>query len=79
MAFEKENVVRLYVKNEGDACLEIRPDLSAPDNGIVIHTPNEASIKWFGKVELTLLPSEAKALGQELIQFADNYNHDCNE
>lgn len=77
MPFIKENITRLYVQNEGDICLEICPDPNAPDNGIMIHTPDETSIKWFGKIEFVLLPSEAKKLGQELIKYANNYDENC--
>ena len=76
MSFEKESVVRLYVKGEGGVCLEICPNPDAPDFGIVLYTPNQKSIDWYGKVNIILNPDECRKLGEEMVKYADQFEKD---
>jgi len=74
MAFEVDDVKRLYVKNENGACLEICPNPDAPDFGIVLHSPDKKSEEWFGKVNLILSPDECRTLGSALVEYADIFD-----
>jgi hypothetical protein len=77
MAFEKENLVRLYVANENGAYLEIRPNPDCPDVAIELATgTNEASKKWWHEFRVSFSPDEARTLGKTLYEFADKFDID---
>ena len=55
------------VWHDSEGCIEVRPD----EGCISIKTPNEKSIKWFGKIDILLCTDVARALGQVLIDTAN--------
>ena len=79
MALEQEKIMRLYVPNENGACLEILPDPDTPDFGIMLHTPDEVSKKWFGDIRMTFMPEDAKELGKVLLDYATEFEKDQQE
>jgi hypothetical protein len=73
MAFERDDVIRLFVTGEKGEHLELCPDPDAPDFGVLLHTPDEKSQKFFGSINLILSPDECKTLGDALVEFSSKF------
>jgi len=64
-----DTIYKVYEDNEG-AFLEIGDDPEYPDSYLMLRTTEKASQEWFGKVNITLTPEYAIALGETLIKAA---------
>lgn len=79
MAYNKENVVRLYIENddaEQGVCLEISPNPDSTETSIMLHTPDKKSKDWFGDITIYMDVDECKALGEALVEYATKFEHD---
>lgn len=74
-------MIRRVFDEYGDgACLEVGPWPDAPDTALEIRTVSDDSVKYYGKVNITISRKCAKALGEALIAASqDRSNGDVGE